>query len=722
MFTLLLCVLKCLKFHIFCPKDWKTEWESVIKAASDIPRNTGAMQYETLEGIHLYTLANILRRPIILLADNTARSVYGHSMQENRLVGIYLPLEWSKDKVCRNPIVIGYNLSHFAPLVSQQANPDGRAIDGEYVVPLVTHQFEQLTPHFLLANEEEIAHELISQYLKTKNIPMTSSDSVLQIPVAKVEYVAIHDRLDVVRAHREECDQIYTMWSQRELQTTVNNENQTFQGEVMRPVQPSNEMMVNNEIRVVTSHSLPLSEHEPQPNATNKCIANGCQMYGSRDFGGMCSECFRKYTIEFQKQERAIQAMNMTPNAEPTAPPSSMPSQTRYTDLSIMGENCQNNCGNKCSVNTYPYCHECYRPEAAGTPIPTVSPTNLIPNGICQNRAAIPISQASRVLEASSIPVENENRAEPIDDKTLFGEGGSPGRRQRPLSLGNDLRSPELRSPELSSSTCSTPSCENPITPRTKNRCSACYIKNVISDEFHIQESYEEPSSQTYIISVGKPRNASESVDPNTPRNPPEMLPPRQSDRPSLAKVPPLTPLGNQGRCRTPGCQNFGFDHQNNMCDHCWNRHLQTFQGAEGGQNGNKETYERNKKLCSTPGCQGLRMENPHNLCMFCLQRGQPLFLPKDVKPPPDLKDLKESATPMATSELPQPTVVTSSKDKVKCASPICGNLIYPPKALCDRCTMILQRNYAEEPNDPQRSRSLEIQREIPGKNTLMQI
>jgi hypothetical protein len=50
-------------------------------------------------------------------------------------------------------------------------------------------------------------------YLKPKSVPMTTQDSVLQIPVAKLEFQTIQDHHNLIQDHLSECLQIYGFWS-----------------------------------------------------------------------------------------------------------------------------------------------------------------------------------------------------------------------------------------------------------------------------------------------------------------------------------------------------------------------------------------------------------------------------------------------------------------------------------------------------------------------------
>jgi OTU domain-containing protein 7 len=55
--------------------------------------NSNEQIYESLELIHIYVLANILKRPIIVVSDSILRSANGDPLSPIPFGGIYLPLE-----------------------------------------------------------------------------------------------------------------------------------------------------------------------------------------------------------------------------------------------------------------------------------------------------------------------------------------------------------------------------------------------------------------------------------------------------------------------------------------------------------------------------------------------------------------------------------------------------------------------------------------------------
>ncbi|XP_022294092.2 tumor necrosis factor alpha-induced protein 3-like isoform X3 [Crassostrea virginica] len=627
-------------------KDMDAEWESILRSTEDNP--TDGSNYPSLEGIHLYVLANILRRPIIVLADRKARSVYGQSMQKDSIGGIYLPLEWKPTEISKSPITIAYSMNHFSPLLPQRNVHDGRATDSEYVIPLVYHDFEPIALRFMLYAEEALGHDLINGYLETKNIPMTTSDSILEIPVAKSNYRIIKPALDIVQSHFEECQQIYQMW--------------------IRGVPVSRE---NHPTPVVTSQQNSVA-HPPAHQQSAKCPTPGCDLFGSPDYGGKCSDCFNKYTVEYSRQETERRNQMFV---EPSAPLASMPylPSIHHCELSIMDENCQNfaKCGNRMSVHTYPFCHEC-QPETSAT------------------------RQSIGQEESSSPPTAVRN--EPVDDSGLFGEGEV----LRPLRLSTIEPATIGSNSSPRAAKCLSPSCENVGHPNYNNFCKHCYSK--LQTRTPLANTPEGPSSQTFLV------NGESSSSRGTPS-------------PGTSFIKPFEVVGNQltmeqinqvGKCKFEGCQNYGYCNNNGLCEACFNRTKPSEVAMETQPTPQKAPTNSLKRLCSVPGCKEEKLKNEQGFCLQCYIKSE---LPservsREPIPPPDNSTL-ESKTPLETSELPQPCIVTSSKDKVKCAASLCGARIYPPNQLCERCKGILEREYAAESN---RSRSLEVNRYRPAR------
>ena len=172
-------------------QEWDREWEKVVKAAANqLQKNAhvNLLSYEYLEEIHVFTLANVLRRPIIVLGEPFTYGRDGDSIEQNNFIGIYLPLLFSP-KVCYSmPVVIAFIVDHFQPLLgrarSSLSTEDSPTLDA---VPLVTADLEPLRIHFLLPDEHgSIANNLLQQYLRTCEVEFRSGDDMQLVLCARV--------------------------------------------------------------------------------------------------------------------------------------------------------------------------------------------------------------------------------------------------------------------------------------------------------------------------------------------------------------------------------------------------------------------------------------------------------------------------------------------------------------------------------------------------------
>jgi len=152
-------------------QEWDREWDTLVKAAASQLRKNAyyldVMSY--LEEIHVFTLANVLRRPIIVLGEPFTYGRDGESIEQNNFVGIYLPLLWKPTSCYPYPVVIAFSVDHFQPLLGRARSSltvdDSVTYDA---VPLVTADLEPLRIHFLLPDEQgSVANNILQQYLRT---------------------------------------------------------------------------------------------------------------------------------------------------------------------------------------------------------------------------------------------------------------------------------------------------------------------------------------------------------------------------------------------------------------------------------------------------------------------------------------------------------------------------------------------------------------------------
>ena len=100
-------------FNFVCMQEWDAEFQMVI-SMSNPDHTAGALIYPCLEEVHIFTLANIIRRPIIVIAHDTLRGPAGHSIQPLHVAGIYLPVLWDPSLCFKHPVVLGFYQNHFS--------------------------------------------------------------------------------------------------------------------------------------------------------------------------------------------------------------------------------------------------------------------------------------------------------------------------------------------------------------------------------------------------------------------------------------------------------------------------------------------------------------------------------------------------------------------------------------------------------------------------------
>uniref|UniRef100_A0A8C4TUQ5 OTU domain-containing protein 7B n=1 Tax=Falco tinnunculus TaxID=100819 RepID=A0A8C4TUQ5_FALTI len=119
---------------VYTEEEWQKEWNELIKLASSEPRvhygtnggGCGGVEsseepvYESLEEFHVFVLAHVLKRPIVVVADTMLRDSGGEAFAPIPFGGIYLPLEVPANKCHRSPLVLAYDQAHFSALVSME--------------------------------------------------------------------------------------------------------------------------------------------------------------------------------------------------------------------------------------------------------------------------------------------------------------------------------------------------------------------------------------------------------------------------------------------------------------------------------------------------------------------------------------------------------------------------------------------------------------------------
>ncbi|XP_066521971.1 ubiquitin thioesterase ZRANB1 isoform X2 [Hoplias malabaricus] len=151
-------------------EQWQEDWAFILSLASQ----PGA----SLEQTHVFVLAHILRRPIIVYGVKYYKSFRGETLGYTRFQGVYLPLLWEQSFCWKSPIALGYTRGHFSALVAMETDGyDNRGAganlntDDDVTVtflPLVDSERKLLHIHFLSAQEmgnEEQQEKLLREWL-----------------------------------------------------------------------------------------------------------------------------------------------------------------------------------------------------------------------------------------------------------------------------------------------------------------------------------------------------------------------------------------------------------------------------------------------------------------------------------------------------------------------------------------------------------------------------
>ena len=186
---------------IFSEEEWEFEWSEILRICTNQRRrrpttdslrrySTLRPHYESLEEVHVFGLSHVLRRPVIVVADEYIRDMNGEPLAPVYFGGIYLPLECSPSSCFKSPLVLAYDSSHFSPLVArkdrevaekQRKNSRLRHMQSKQdtVMPLVDYNGSLLP--LLFAFDPEKPHDYPEKWVKAKCDPGEFPDKIVAL-------------------------------------------------------------------------------------------------------------------------------------------------------------------------------------------------------------------------------------------------------------------------------------------------------------------------------------------------------------------------------------------------------------------------------------------------------------------------------------------------------------------------------------------------------------
>lgn len=316
----------------FSDEEWEFEWSDVIRIATNQTRqqpNTASLRrksslklsYESLEEVHVFTLAHVLKRAVIVISDRTIKNMSGEDLAPIYFGGIYLPFEINPTSCHKSPIVLCYDSSHFAPLVSkedkkmEEQRHRGRfsKVSGrkDTVVPLVTPDGSLLPVQFVYDPEKKIVTE---KWAQSEFTPGDFPDEIVRLLESYLDVRWIQLKVDSVTTSVER--------SRSHDETNPDSEN-TLPIEVTRVRFPA--AHVKQEAQPIYQKELiekyldhARSRYEEQIALKSKraeekqkredskpvpCVTEGCVMFGKKASDNLCSVCYK--ARDLRQKERS---------------------------------------------------------------------------------------------------------------------------------------------------------------------------------------------------------------------------------------------------------------------------------------------------------------------------------------------------------------------------------------------------------------------------------
>lgn len=342
----------------FSEEEWAFEWAEIVRVAASKPRRapvTSSLKryssmrlcYEYLEEVHIFALAHIIRRPIIIISDRVLRNFSGEDIAPIHFGGIYLPLEVSPTQCYKSPMVLAYDASHFSALVANEqkekapqskfARMGGR---NDVVIPLVTPDGSLLPVQFVIDPENKTVDD---KFAKGEFTPGEFPQSItqqlesyldvrwIQLNISAVQRTCSppHPPPDPQDDDGEDYDHLWPVQVPEvrfpAANISINNQPDYQRDLIQKYLEHIRVRFVEDqERRRRLAEAREKEEEAKRLRQPVPCSGPGCEMYGMLATGGLCSRCY-------QKSLAGEPATNES-NGEANSPPrSSSPSSSEDT-------------------------------------------------------------------------------------------------------------------------------------------------------------------------------------------------------------------------------------------------------------------------------------------------------------------------------------------------------------------------------------------------------
>ena len=507
-------------------EQWAHEWEEVIRHISqnEFPFGPNGAQFGSLEEIHIFVLANILRRTIIVLSDETLRGQYGDSYAPINFGGVYLPLLWDSVDCVKSPLVIGYAGGHFTAVVSIK---DGKldlglenhsvptATNCIHAVPLVKFDGTPLPVHFLYDHELPLASDRLRQYLDCAKVPFTGNTGESRPPilVAKLHFAEQPSCMkDLVEGYFAKAKEEYQRVSRSR--------------QLSPQFQPGT--------------------HQPALQIV-QCQTQGCTFFGSTETGNRCSKCLNEYLRSLgtgcePSQHVPLRQIPTGHQRQQNPPNASAMTSSMNLPLASSVKCRTTGCKYGAVAEMGGLCERCFEAERSAEELAaSMNVMSVASAKHCANQV--------NGCEFFGLPDRHNLCSRCYRDFCL--------RMESTLGVSSPTGLPPSSPTATTANHCQTQGCPFPGIPALYGMCVQCYTGCIHS----------------FITSEGRSVETAMPASPLPPPPPPDVT--AKSPLPTGASKKGVLPTGAGKKgvlCASPGCLNEGVFQLSDLCAECFKR------------------------------------------------------------------------------------------------------------------------------------------------------
>ena len=338
----------------------KRDWDFYLAKAQQ-RRDPVTQKFASLDAIHIFTLCNIIGRPIIVYAEVTGNDV----IDGIRYEGIYLPILRPPKSCEKSPVLVGFSRGRFVPLFStenQELNVfQNRPSDqSQHCAPLLRKDLTEIPIRFKQKNEP--AQNLLQTYFDIILIPSNLSPQY-NITAAMLKF----------KAPNAQC--IELLWSMLDVVLEYVNEDKlkgiSQHERNKRQIADQHLIDIPNQFQSISFQSNGQAQKSAYPEAQKPCArqkAGFCKMmaFASKNNDqAMCDSCYQEFLNVRQNVKRRNKVPQSMPVENQQAPPSlKYQHQQNYMSNVPSGGDVCNKCNNNQSFKELGnLCRECFTDE-----------------------------------------------------------------------------------------------------------------------------------------------------------------------------------------------------------------------------------------------------------------------------------------------------------------------------------------------------------------------